>query len=99
MKVTETKLNSMLGMTAEELDALGAAYDGDRVDLSDVEEVLDGSPLDYIGSKRETFVLDARQFKRVKMLAKERGCTKSDIYRKAVQAYLDSAQPQLAEAS
>jgi hypothetical protein len=92
MKTTETKLNSMLGMTAEELDALGCAYDEDCVDFTDVEEVLDGSPLDYIGSKRETFVLDARQFKRVKLLAKERGCTKSDIYRKAVQAYLDAEQ-------
>lgn len=92
MKMTETKLNSMLGMTAEELDALGDAYDEDRVEFFDVEEVLDGSPLDYIGSKRETFVLDAQQFKRVKLLAKKRGCTKSDIYRKAVQAYLDAEQ-------
>ena len=92
MKMTETKLNSMLGMTAEELDALGDAYDEGRVDFSDVEEVLDGSPLDYIGSKRETFILDAQQFKRVKLLAKKQGCTKSDIYRKAVQAYLDAEQ-------
>jgi hypothetical protein len=86
----ERKLNTMLGMTAEELDAIGEAYDNDNVLFADHDVVLEGSPLDYIGTKRETFVLDAVDFRGVKQAMKLTGYTKSDIYRSAVRMYLDS---------
>lgn len=85
----ENKLNAMLGMTAEELDALGEAYENDEVTFSSADEVRDGSPLDYIGSKRETFVVDAVDYRRAKIAAQMQGCTKSDVYRAALRTYLD----------
>lgn len=89
MKTTEKKLNEMLGMTAEEIDALGAAYDAGEVTFGYRDAVLDGSPLDYIGTKRETFVIDAEESRRVRTAALSMGCTKSDIYRTAVREYLE----------
>lgn len=88
----ERKLNTMLGMTAEELDAIGEAYDNDTVLFTEHDAILEGSPLDYTGTKRETFVLDAVDFRGVKQAMKLTGCTKSDIYRSAVRMYLRSLE-------
>jgi hypothetical protein len=51
--------------------------------------VLDGSPFDYIGTKRETFVLQAADFRGTMQAAQMDGCSKSDVYRTALREYLD----------
>ena len=89
-RYTEDRLNALLGATAEELDALGEAYEADSVEFTEADEVREGSPFDYIGTKRETFVIDAADFRGVRLAAEMRGCTKSDIYRDAVHSYLAS---------
>ena len=54
MKMTRERLNQLIGMTEEELDRSADSYENDEVDFSD-REVLTGSPLDYLGTRRETF--------------------------------------------
>ncbi|NHM13198.1 NADP oxidoreductase [Xiamenia xianingshaonis] len=88
-KKLEDKLNAMLGMTAEELDELAQAYENDEVEFSAGDEVRDGSPFDYVGTKRETFVLQAADFRGAFQAAQMDGCSKSDVYRTALREYLD----------
>lgn len=85
----EGKLNAMLGMTAEELATRSKAYENDDIEFTTADEVRDGSPFDYIGSKRETFVVDAADFRGVMQVMQMDGCTKSSVYRTALREYLD----------
>ncbi len=85
----EDRLNAALGMTAEEMDARARAYEADDVDFADGDEVRDGSPFDYVGTRRETFVVQAADFCGVMQAARMDGCSKSDVYRAAVREYLD----------
>ncbi|HIY84064.1 hypothetical protein [Rubneribacter sp.] len=85
----EEKLNAMLGMTADELEESAQAYEAGEIDFTSADEVRDGSPFDYIGSRRETFVLDAADFRGVMQVMKMDGCSKSTVYRTALREYLD----------
>lgn len=90
MAAFEKKLDAMLGMTAEELDAIGDAYDNDQIEFTEADTVYDGSPLDYIGSKRETFIVEGADYAGVRQAMRMTGCSKSDVYRTALRQYLDS---------
>lgn len=86
----EDKLNAMFGMTAEELDARAQAYENDEIEFTAEDELRSGSPLDYIRSKRETFVLDISDFRGVTQVMWMDGCSKSTVYRTALHEYLEN---------
>ena len=46
------------------------------------------SPMDYVGTRRATFVLDAADYQGVLQAAKADACKMSDIYRTALREYL-----------
>ena len=73
----ERAVNSMLGMSEEEVEALAEAYESDDIEFDSHDEVRQGSPMDYVGTRRATFIMDAAD-----------DCKMSDIYRTALREYL-----------
>ena len=85
---TEQELNKMIGMSADELEQYCKQYEDGSFDLSSKHNPIYGTPLDYFGTKRETFCIDNEMVQKVVLLAKKKGCTKSEIYRQAVKQYV-----------
>lgn len=76
------------GLTDEALDEMAAAYE--RGDYPHEEgPVYSGSHLDAVGSKRVTVIYPCERVQRANRLARSRGVKSSEIYRAALDEYLD----------
>ena len=79
------------GLSDADMDKLAEQYESDEVAFDEGDQVFVGSPLDYVGPRRETFVIGADEMQKVRALAKKQKRTKSEIYRDAVRQYLAAA--------
>ena len=76
-------------LTDEALDELAQHYENADY-KSEHGEVYSGSHLDAVGKKRITVIYDARDTQRVASIAKARGVKPSEIYRDALDYYLEA---------
>lgn len=89
--MTDEKQIEKFGLSDEDMERIAGQYETDSVTFDDDDQVFIGSPVDYVGTRRETFVIDADDMQKVRVLAKKQKRTKSEIYRDAVKQYLRAA--------
>lgn len=76
------------GITDADLDRMAAPYEDGSFEPEPGGEVLSGSHLDAVGTRRVTVVYDARDTQRVALIARSRGVKPSAVYRDALDYYL-----------
>lgn len=77
------------GLTDKDLDAMSESYE--RGDYSSEEgKVFSGSHVDAVGKRRITVIYDAKDTQRVAAIAKTRGVKPSEVYRDALDCYLEA---------
>lgn len=77
------------GLTDSDLDNLAAPYESASYEPSD-GVVNQGSHLDAVGKKRVTVLYSAQVAQKVKGIALSKGVNPSDVYREALDFYLES---------
>lgn len=78
------------GLTDSMLDELAAPYENASYEPEN-GTVFPGSHLDVVGKKRVTVIYDAADTRKVSDIAKAKGVRPSDIYRAALNTYLEHA--------
>ena len=78
------------GLSNDDVERLAAQYEAGDVTFGDGDQALAGSPLDFVGTRRESFLIDAADMQKVRALAKQQR-SKSEIYRDAIRQYLAAA--------
>lgn len=78
------------GLSNDDVERLAAQYEAGDVTFGDGDQVLAGSSLDFVGTRRESFLIDAADMQKVRALAKQQR-SKSEIYRDSIRQYLTAA--------
>lgn len=75
-----------------DLDRMAAPYEDASFEPHPDGIVYTGSHLDAVGKRRVTVVYDAKDTQRVINIARSRGVKPSEIYRDALEYYLETQQ-------
>ncbi len=76
------------GINDADLDRMAAPYEDATFAPEPDGQVLSGSHLDAVGTRRVTVVYDAKDTQKVAMIARSRGVKPSVVYRDALEHYL-----------